>query len=175
MRHTPKMRRVPPDTAQPDVDAGGLKVIPELLRVLERIRDVALAVDDLDGAADAGERVARVGGAADEEVDGELVHAVEALGRPVFDGEGGSAFDEAGRGRYELAWSRRKYGRNARFTDGRDLAVEGELHCAGDGVTQDFVVDVLRIVEGFYPAVVNLPAALGNTFRLLTRQHEHDG
>ena len=58
----------------------------------------ALAVDDLHGAADASERVARVGGAADEEVHGELVHAVEALGRPVFDGEGGGAFDEAERG-----------------------------------------------------------------------------
>ena len=145
-------------------------MIPQLLRVLDGVRDVTFAMDDLDGAADASERVARVGGAADEEVHGELVHAVEALGRPVFDGEGGGAFDETERGRHELAWSRRKYGGDARFTDGRDLAVEGELHRAGDGVAQDFVVDVLRIVEGLDPAVVNLPAALGNAFRLSTRQ-----
>ena len=145
-------------------------MIPQLLRVLDGVRDVTFAMDDLDGAADAGERVARVGGAADEEVDGELVHAVEALGRPVFDGEGGGAFDEAERGRYELVGSRRKYGRDARFADRRDLAVEGELHRAGDGVAQDFVVDVLRIVKGLDPAVVNLPAALGNAFRLSTRQ-----
>ena len=40
MRHTPKMRRVPTDTAQPDIDAGGLKLTHDLqleLEVLEAL------------------------------------------------------------------------------------------------------------------------------------------